>query len=165
VTRCDIGEKNSGDVNTATSAIAQAFKRACVKFGLGRHLYTLESVWVPYDGQRKQITSKGYDRLRRLVAGETPRAAEAPPTESNGNGKAPSDGNDKATVGTKAWGDKAKEMAKKVPYFMTSNGPNYHHMLAAALKLGFDAVTDSNLDDVITALERHAQEAANEEAA
>jgi hypothetical protein len=83
---------------------------------------------------------------------------EKPPTKS-------ANGNDKATVGTKAWGVKAKALAEKVPYFMTSNGPNYHHMLAATLKLGFENITDSNLADIITALETHAQEAANEEAA
>ena len=41
VTRADVGEAASGDENTATSALAQAFKRACVKFGLGAYLYRL----------------------------------------------------------------------------------------------------------------------------
>jgi len=175
VTRCDIGEKNSDDVNTATSAIAQSFKRACVKFGLGRHLYAVESVWVPYDAQRKQFTTDGFKRLRQLVTGQAPRAAHKPATKLDGeiaeyqaeenpppkqrtNGK-------KATVGTGKWADQAKTLAEKVPYFMTSNGPNYHHMLASALKLGFEAVTDENLADIIAALEQHANEAANAEAA
>ena len=73
VTRWDIGEKNSKDVNTATSALAQSFKRACVKFGLGRHLYAIESVWVAYDENRKQFTNQALTQLRRMISGESPK--------------------------------------------------------------------------------------------
>lgn len=44
-----------GDENPATSAEAQAFKRACAAFGLGRYLYSLPMVWAAYDSQKKQI--------------------------------------------------------------------------------------------------------------
>lgn len=43
------------DENPATSAEAQAFKRACAAFGLGRYLYALPQVWAQYDEQKKQI--------------------------------------------------------------------------------------------------------------
>jgi len=43
------------DENAATSAEAQAFKRACAAFGLGRYLYSLPQVWAAYDEQKKQI--------------------------------------------------------------------------------------------------------------
>ena len=39
--------------NADTSAEAQAFKRACACFGLGRYLYYMDGVWVDPD-QRKQ---------------------------------------------------------------------------------------------------------------
>jgi len=43
------------DENPATSAEAQAFKRACAAFGLGRYLYSLPQIWAAYDEQKKQI--------------------------------------------------------------------------------------------------------------
>lgn len=52
-TREDVGECDAGDENQATSAVAQAFKRACAAFGLGRYLYTLPQVWSDYDDQKK----------------------------------------------------------------------------------------------------------------
>lgn len=82
VTRWDIGEKNSADVNTATSALAQSFKRACVKFGLGRHLYAIESVWVAYDGDRKQFTPQAVQQLKCLLSGDQPK-----PEPTNGKKK------------------------------------------------------------------------------
>ena len=65
VTRSDIGEAPKSDQNTATSALVQAFKRACVKFGVGRYLYDLPKIWVNYDPQRKHFTERA---LRDLQA-------------------------------------------------------------------------------------------------
>jgi len=41
ITRTDLGQKDEAEQNSLTSAAAQAFKRACTKFGLGRYLYTV----------------------------------------------------------------------------------------------------------------------------
>jgi len=38
VTRADVGEAPPNDENTAATALAQAFKGACVKFGMGAYL-------------------------------------------------------------------------------------------------------------------------------
>ena len=46
------GEEWADDDNAGTSAEAQAFKRACSCFGLGRYLYYVEGAWVDLD-QRK----------------------------------------------------------------------------------------------------------------
>jgi hypothetical protein len=35
--------------NSATEAYSQAFRRACSQFGLGRYLYQLPKIWLPYD--------------------------------------------------------------------------------------------------------------------
>jgi hypothetical protein len=43
------------DENVATSAESQAFKRACVAFGLGRYLYQFPQTWAAYDSQKKQF--------------------------------------------------------------------------------------------------------------
>jgi hypothetical protein len=47
------------DENPATSAEAQAFKRACAAFGLGRYLYNLPQVWGDYDKERKCFKDPG----------------------------------------------------------------------------------------------------------
>ena len=43
------GEEWADDVNAMTSADAQAFKRACSCFGLGRYLYEFNGSWVDLD--------------------------------------------------------------------------------------------------------------------
>lgn len=43
------GEEWMDNSNAGTSAEAQAFKRACACFGLGRYLYSFGSVWVDLD--------------------------------------------------------------------------------------------------------------------
>ncbi len=68
VTRSDIGETAKSDQNTATSSLVQAFKRACVKFGVGRYLYDLPKKWVDYDPERKRFTRKARHGLRGSLA-------------------------------------------------------------------------------------------------
>lgn len=65
VSHTDTGEAGPGD-NQATEAWAQAFKRACSQFGLGRYLYDLEKAWVPYDVERKQI-ALSKEGIRKIV--------------------------------------------------------------------------------------------------
>ena len=48
-THTGVGEEWADDENAATRAEAQAFKRACACFGLGRYLYDLEKIWVDLD--------------------------------------------------------------------------------------------------------------------
>ena len=59
VTKSGIGDypADSRDENAATSAEAQAFKRACSAFGIGRYLYSLPKVWCAYDEFRKRIVN------------------------------------------------------------------------------------------------------------
>ena len=55
ITRSSTGESGGDGFAQGTSAEAQAFKRACSRFGLGRYLYDLPTHWMPYDSQRKQL--------------------------------------------------------------------------------------------------------------
>ncbi len=56
VTRSSTGESGDGPEAVAgTAAEAQAFKRACAKFGLGRYLYSLDAKWVDYDAGKRQL--------------------------------------------------------------------------------------------------------------
>jgi hypothetical protein len=52
-----LGEEWADNENAGTAAEAQAFKRACSCFGLGRYLYDLGGSWVDLDN-RKQPLSK-----------------------------------------------------------------------------------------------------------
>lgn len=58
VPHTDIGEASlDGPTkeNAGTESWSQAFKRACSQAGLGRFLYSLDKVFLPYDKQRKRI--------------------------------------------------------------------------------------------------------------
>ena len=61
VPHTDVGEavlkaaNGKDEENTGTEAWAQAFKRACSQFGLGRYLYDLDKEWVPFNPQKKLI--------------------------------------------------------------------------------------------------------------
>lgn len=49
------GEEWADEQNAMTSAEAQAFKRACTCFGLGRYLYNFAEMWVPLNDYRQPI--------------------------------------------------------------------------------------------------------------
>jgi hypothetical protein len=50
------GEEWADDENAVTSAEAQAFKRACSCFGLGRYLYYFSGEWVDIDERKRPKT-------------------------------------------------------------------------------------------------------------
>ena len=50
-----VGEEWADDQNAATRAEAQAFKRACACFGLGRYLYNLDRTWVDLDQYNRPL--------------------------------------------------------------------------------------------------------------
>ena len=72
--------------NAATSAEAQAFKRACSAFGLGRYLYSVPQVWAEYDAQRRQFTPAAVQALREML--RTGKYEPATGHNGNGNGNA-----------------------------------------------------------------------------
>ena len=49
------GEEWADDDNGMTSADAQAFKRACSCFGLGRYFYDIAPIWVDLDQNRQPV--------------------------------------------------------------------------------------------------------------
>ena len=54
-THADSGEEWADEENAMTSAQAQAFKRACICFGLGRYLYNFAEMWVPLNEHRQPL--------------------------------------------------------------------------------------------------------------
>ncbi len=51
------------DENSATEAYSQAFRRACSKFGLGRYLYNLSKLRLPYDPKYKALALSKAEQL------------------------------------------------------------------------------------------------------
>jgi hypothetical protein len=54
-THADSGVEWADEENAMTSAQAQAFKRACTCFGLGRYLYNFAEMWVPLNQHRQPL--------------------------------------------------------------------------------------------------------------
>jgi hypothetical protein len=83
-----VGEEWAHDENAATRAEAQAFKRACACFGLGRYLYNLGGVWVDLDGHNRPVQTPSLPdwALPRSARHEEPQPAEKRPAPSNGTG-------------------------------------------------------------------------------
>ena len=60
ITRTDVGTGDGEE--SAKSAYSDAFKRAAVKFGVGRYLYNIPTSWVPIEN--KQITQESLGKLQ-----------------------------------------------------------------------------------------------------
>jgi hypothetical protein len=70
VTRSSTGEPDSQAEKSeiaGTASEAQAFKRACCMFSLGRYLYQLPTVWVDYDPQAKAFTAQAKVKLEGVI--------------------------------------------------------------------------------------------------
>ncbi|GHO96543.1 hypothetical protein KSF_065910 [Reticulibacter mediterranei] len=99
------GEKHEEE-NSATEAYSQGFRRACAQFGLGRYLYDLPKLWLPYDptSGSRPIPISDAERIAwieklYMQAGLPPRpehpavakqAASDPEQASHGSSLAPS---------------------------------------------------------------------------
>lgn len=62
------------DVEAEKGALSDAFKRAAVKWGIGRYLYDLDSPWVALEqkGQSYVIAPSELPRLQKLLANKAP---------------------------------------------------------------------------------------------
>lgn len=94
------GEEWTDDDNAGTSAEAQAFKRACACFGLGRYLYYFTETWVDLNDRQQLVeepqlagwaTPEGWNQgLRPQVVSkdaETKPAARRKPARPNRQGR------------------------------------------------------------------------------
>jgi hypothetical protein len=78
------GEEWADDENAGTAAEAQAFKRSCACFGLGRYLYHFTGTWVDLDDRKRPKT------IPKLAGWATPegwrqglRPGQAPHSQSS----------------------------------------------------------------------------------
>lgn len=86
-----LGEEWADNDNAGTAAEAQAFKRACSCFGLGRYLYDLEGQWVDLDEKKRPLETPrlpDWARPKSQASGH-PGAAHG----LNGNARASTKGN------------------------------------------------------------------------
>lgn len=59
------------DIEAEKGALSDAFKRAAVRWGIGRYLYNLESPWVQID-QWKKILPAELTKLRKILERQAP---------------------------------------------------------------------------------------------
>ena len=87
-----LGEEWADNDNAGTAAEAQAFKRACSCFGLGRYLYDLEGQWVDLDEKKRPLETPrlpDWARPKSHPAQDhraAPRQNGSAPASPNGNG-------------------------------------------------------------------------------
>jgi len=163
-TRADIGEAEPGDQNTATSAIAQAFKRACVKFGLGAYLYKLPKLWMDYDQQKRSFTPAALAELADYAAGkkaQTHTGGGTPPPQPERplwreTGNKPIDNPVKILYnvrGYAGWQPKAKEGKGSKTLIRDHNREpitdqtRQHVQGCLAMALGFQGATEKELKE------------------
>lgn len=109
VTRSSTGESSTESERNeigGTVAEAQAFKRACAMFGLGRYLYNLPTTWADFDPKTKQFTEQAKAKLTNMLVQHYRRAGGGPPEAPAAQEDRPFD--DKSPQGTPAherfWG-------------------------------------------------------------
>jgi len=88
-THSGTGEHWADDENAVTGGDAQAFKRACVCFGLGRYLYDVPQVWVDLDEfkRRRWLPDLPAWALPGGVSGKTTPPGKPGGTGQTGNGQ------------------------------------------------------------------------------
>src|SRR5215471_8456882 len=89
------GEEWADDDNGMTSADAQAFKRACSCFGLGRYFYDISAIWVDLDQHRQPVRPPA---LSAWALPENWRKGMRP-SSKNGSGSANRSNNDGGSNG------------------------------------------------------------------
>lgn len=70
------------DIEGEKGGISGAFKRAAVKWGIGRYLYDMQTPWAEcevYNGKWKKWTDVGLRTLARTARANSPQPAEAKP--------------------------------------------------------------------------------------
>jgi hypothetical protein len=83
------GEEWADEQNAMTSSEAQAFKRSCTCFGLGRYLYNLAEMWVPLNEYRQPLQIPtlpqwALPKANAMAGRNNPAAGPRPPVAQQG---------------------------------------------------------------------------------
>ncbi len=127
------GEEWADDDNCMTAADAQAFKRACSCFGLGRYFYGIPALWVDLDQNRQPVRTPV---LSAWALPENWRKGMRPPGRSG-------DGEPKSAVRGDLNGGNGSSRGNAVTQPANGNGRNGHEQAAKANGL---AATNSGDD-------------------
>jgi hypothetical protein len=117
------GEEWADDDNGMTSADAQAFKRACSCFGLGRYFYDIQAIWVDLDQNCQPVRTPV---LSAWALPENWRKGMRPPGK-NGSGRANVSNQD---TGSNAGRNGNHGETTKSPTRPTDGGRNGHSQTA-----------------------------------
>ena len=131
------GEEWADDDNGMTSADAQAFKRACSCFGLGRYFYEFNAVWVDLDRNRQPV------RTPVLFAWALP--------ENWRKGMRPASKNGHSSAGASSNGTNGRSQANGS---ITSRGSANGHSEASGSNGGANGTNGDDLDVRISRLEK-----------
>ena len=78
------------DGEAEKGALSDAFKRAAVRWGIGRYLYDVDTPWVELvpAGRSFAIAEREYARLAKVLGGAKPQPAPPPASEPDSEGQA-----------------------------------------------------------------------------
>jgi len=142
VTRAGDGESPADDDNAATSSFAQSFKRACLRFRLGRYLYDLPKKWVAYDQERRQIAEQGQQELAHMYRAYLAAGDALPQAEQAANPASPSDnGHGGLGKGTQPADYRTESQFTYVMRLFSQLGLTEAQGTEQMLKKGFDPTT------------------------
>jgi len=68
LTLCGITKEDVGEGESPKEAFSDALKRAAVKFGVGRYLYSLPKMFADYDTEKNRFTPEGMKKLEETYA-------------------------------------------------------------------------------------------------
>lgn len=94
VQKMDVGSPSEqpDEHDRVKASVSDALKRAAVKFGLGRYLYRLPSVWTDYDPQRRNLRTPPALPAWALPKGAKPAPVQAPAAIKKPAAQLPRDG-------------------------------------------------------------------------
>lgn len=131
VTKQDVGEGDS-----LKAAFSDAFKRAAVKFGIGRYLYTFNKVWADHDPDRGTFTipeelgggvSDGSGATRPAGGKAAASAKPRPPAQAQGSALPKADSFDEL-----GQGEAAGEVEALIPAGSTGLAKAYNYAKVGA---------------------------------
>jgi len=123
-----------------TAAEAQAFKRACSMFGLGRYLYGLPALWVDYDAQTRQFTAQGQAKLKEMLVQHYQRVSTDDLAEAEASDPTDEEANDELVqlwqqfdgLGNELYGDRWTEVSRHNVDRLTEGATDNPEELTAA---------------------------------
>jgi hypothetical protein len=144
-----VGEEWADDENSATRAEAQAFKRACACFGLGRYLYDLDKVWEDLDQYNRPV------RNPNLPDWAIPAHAR-PQTQPQSHSHSPGPAQPRQGLVQQETLAKVKQLCETVGFGLSKFTLQKYGGVTDASKIGFAKLTTvfEKLTDLANGIER-----------